>query len=616
MRHLLSFAAIASLAAVLFAPAPGQAAGPFKTKAEAEAAAGLAQPSPARPATVCPVEWPFRFCYSGTVNVPIPDNNPIGTLIGAAPLLEEGLTIDDVIVTVNMAHTYVGDLVLQLYYDANNDGFGDVGPIALMCTPGIPGCAIEDCCGCEGDINGEYTFSDGGSGVLGEAACVQQLPPDCYQPDPAYGNLQMFDGASDGGQFLLYAWDYEAQDTGTIFDFRVAARLGCGHPVINVPADYPTVQAAVEAACDGDIIRIAPGTYGDVYLDPADKTFRLEAANPNLRPTLGHIQLLELGSGCAVRNIIATDVELRGSAPFELTNVSTTGGVTVVGTGGWITVTNCTIGGELNCQGFEALVQGCTLGSSYLLIQADVQLQGCITGPVNIDLRDFGGGSIRENTILGRNDGSPLLRVTHYDEPVSIERNLLVGGPSGVDNGVLVSPTGSAGLTKLCNDVWRCATRWSGTSDPTGTGGNISVNPIFCNAGAGNYSLNSSSPCAPGHHPNGANCGVIGARPVGCPTSGIDDAPLAEVPLVTAAPNPSRGQVTFSIAAGEDPARVQIFDASGRSVRTIDVAPSNGARVAVWDQRDDAGNAVASGMYFFRASASGREAAKRLIVLR
>jgi nitrous oxidase accessory protein NosD len=32
---------------------------------------------------------------------------------------------------------------------------------------------------------------------------------------------------------------------------------------LNVPADYPTIQAAVDAASDGDIIHIAPGVYTD-----------------------------------------------------------------------------------------------------------------------------------------------------------------------------------------------------------------------------------------------------------------------------------------------------------------------------------------------------------------
>jgi hypothetical protein len=48
-------------------------------------------------------------------------------------------------------------------------------------------------------------------------------------------------------------------------------------------------------------------------------------------------------------------------------------------------------------------------------------------------------------------------------------------------------------------------------------GGNFSADPQFCGApGTGNYCLQSDSPCAPGNHPDGDACGLIGALPVGC----------------------------------------------------------------------------------------------------
>jgi hypothetical protein len=56
-------------------------------------------------------------------------------------------------------------------------------------------------------------------------------------------------------------------------------------------------------------------------------------------------------------------------------------------------------------------------------------------------------------------------------------------------------------------------------SDQTGVNGNISVDPEFCGIDdSGNYYLQSDSPCAPGNHPAGYDCGVIGALPVNCGT--------------------------------------------------------------------------------------------------
>lgn len=65
-----------------------------------------------------------------------------------------------------------------------------------------------------------------------------------------------------------------------------------------------------------------------------------------------------------------------------------------------------------------------------------------------------------------------------------------------------------------CNDVFDCATPYDGIADPTGTNGNIGVDPRFCDQSM--YHLRQSSPCLPGQHPNGSACGVIGYSSVVC----------------------------------------------------------------------------------------------------
>lgn len=49
-----------------------------------------------------------------------------------------------------------------------------------------------------------------------------------------------------------------------------------------------------------------------------------------------------------------------------------------------------------------------------------------------------------------------------------------------------------------------------------GVDGNISLDPLFCDVSAGEFTLHSDSPCADGNHPGGDVCGTIGALDAGC----------------------------------------------------------------------------------------------------
>jgi predicted outer membrane repeat protein len=92
-------------------------------------------------------------------------------------------------------------------------------------------------------------------------------------------------------------------------------------------------------------------------------------------------------------------------------------------------------------------------------------------------------------------------------------------------DGVAVHCAAASSPSVTCNDFWNNV---AGDGNCTLGADNFSADPLFCDAGAEDFTLNSHSPCLPGNTPLG--CGLVGALPVGC-----GDAPLGlwTWPLVT-----------------------------------------------------------------------------------
>jgi len=130
---------------------------------------------------------------------------------------------------------------------------------------------------------------------------------------------------------------------------------------------------------------------------------------------------------------------------------------------------------------------------------------------------------IRKNVLTGTT-------LTALAEPLTVEENTIVdGGIIGangtltrnlvVGNGVF-GGINCMGAVLTCNNSWGMAYNYTGScAGALGQNGNISAEPQFCGiSGSGNYYLQADSPCAPGNHPDGMDCGTIGALGVECGT--------------------------------------------------------------------------------------------------
>ena len=190
-------------------------------------------------------------------------------------------------------------------------------------------------------------------------------------------------------------------------------------------------------------------------------------------------------------------------------------------------------------------------------------------------------------------------------------------GSASVANGVNV---GSASPTFSCNDVYGNTTAdYGGVTDPTGSDGNVSVDPLFCDAGAGDYSLYDNSPCLAA---NSGGCGQIGALGQGCSQgTGVDD-DLPAVPREFAVdpnfPNPFNPTTTIRFALPEAArTRVLVYDLAGHRVRTLlDRRLDAAVHTVTWDGRDDAGRALPSGVYFYRVEAGAHRFTDRMALVR
>jgi subtilisin family serine protease len=105
---------------------------------------------------------------------------------------------------------------------------------------------------------------------------------------------------------------------------------------------------------------------------------------------------------------------------------------------------------------------------------------------------------------------------------------------------------------------------------------------------------------------------VLTAAPEPAPTA-------ARFALQPAQPNPFNPSTRLSFDLPEaSAARLRMYDLSGRLVRTLvdEATLAPGRHEATWDGRDDAGRAVAAGVYLGRLEAAGQQASQRVVLVK
>ncbi|HHI03401.1 MAG TPA: T9SS type A sorting domain-containing protein, partial [candidate division Zixibacteria bacterium] len=79
-------------------------------------------------------------------------------------------------------------------------------------------------------------------------------------------------------------------------------------------------------------------------------------------------------------------------------------------------------------------------------------------------------------------------------------------------------------------------------------------------------------------------------------------------------PNPFNASTTIEFTANQ-PSSLEIYDLTGRLVRQYDIL-SAGTNLVSWDGKNDFGQTVVSGVYFYSLSSGGKTKTKKMIYLK
>jgi len=274
--------------------------------------------------------------------------------------------------------------------------------------------------------------------------------------------------------------------------------------------DVPTIQAAIDSAAAGDTITLAKGVFSvdSVLMCPTKNDLLInseagpESTSLSFSGTSGFFKAVTC-SGLSIEGISFKD------SPGRALSVSMSSR---------IAVSNC-----------RFLNNGHDNGRSALLFEwcDSIEVHDSILGgnPGGVIFYEEDSNILMyNNTFLGNSDTAINLNGVRE---CSISNSIVSGSSFGII-GI------GSNLTIACNDVYNNTENYAitGFPDPTGLNGNISVDPQFCSidpVAYNNYYLQSDSPCAPGNHPSGYACGLIGGETVGCGTTGTEKASWSKV---------------------------------------------------------------------------------------
>ena len=295
---------------------------------------------------------------------------------------------------------------------------------------------------------------------------------------------------------------------GLLASFGLRATVALGD-VIEVPADQPTIQEAIDTASDGDTVLVSAGTYFE-HLDFQGKAITVTSAQGSAQTIIdgsstGTVVLFESGerndsvlTGFTIQHGSASfgaGIMLAGASPTITRNIFRENAQAVGGFGAAISGNSASPIIENNrffdntCDTqFLSGVLSFVNDSSPTVINNIIERNPCRA--INITLPTEGKPVVANNTIV-RNSVGIYVDARVVTSQQIYANNILVGNDLGLE--VVFLNSGNEPTWKN-NLVFGNGMNYSGIADQTGMNGNLSLNPRFVRQRRGNFHLRGQSP--------------------------------------------------------------------------------------------------------------------------
>jgi bacillolysin len=270
------------------------------------------------PPTATPTPTAPAGFYCRNPNLTIPDNSPAG--VSDDLVISESDSIQDLDVTLNVLHTWPGDLVFTLTHVESST------VVTLIDRPGVPASQF----GCSED-HIDLTLDDEGTAGPVENACPLSTGLR-YTPNVP---LSTFDNLDFAGTWRLNASDRESLITGTLVQWCLVPTLGPPPPRIELDPEelastqepeqqvVQTLQVSNTGATDLEwsideaergvraVMAVASETYATAVLDAAEAKWLLSVAGK------GSSVSVHRATGAVSFVRIPAGLELGGRTPHE-----------------------------------------------------------------------------------------------------------------------------------------------------------------------------------------------------------------------------------------------------------------------------------------------------------